>query len=745
MTAPLEGIQGIMSIDEDAARDPEIAGPKAATEARLRAAGFPVPDGFVIPAFVSIDSPTVRGDVARALDALDGPVAVRSSALAEDRSDASFAGQFETVLGVEGLEGVLDAARRVRRSGQSEQVASYRERMGGDAPTGVAVFVQRMVPAEVAGVAFTADPITGDRATTLVSGVRGSGDRLVSGELVPDEWAVRDRQATARRTTAGAVDAPLALAIADLARRLEAHECVPLDVEWAAAGGQLFVLQARPMTALPDEMSWEPGAPGLWMRNFRLGEWLAGPVTPLFESWLLTRIERRLQENLYRLIGLPIPQPLHVVVNGWYFYGFNVPSTPGAMLASLVRHVLPRLLRNPRRVAMALPPISRIGIDLAEDDWRTRIGPRYRSLVAAAGENVERADGERLLALVDEVATEAGDFFTSLAMVAGYASKTERPLATFYARYLAPRIGGSQLDLLAGLGDEPPSPAAHAVWTLDWVEPTMGEAGVAFDADASAARHVVARERRLAAEARARQALAATPKLARRFERLIGRAQRFGRVREEQVAEFTLAWPVLRRAALRLGAMLVDRGSLDATEQVFWLTRQELVGALREAVPSLATTAAERRATWERQARLAPPLMIGEIPPMLARFLRESELSIRGANSSVGADIVGIPASPGRATGTARVVRSLDEAALVKSGDVLVCPLTAPAWTPLFGRIAAIVTDNGGVSAHASIVAREYGIPAVIGTGDATVRLRDGELVEVNGSAGTVRRTAASR
>jgi rifampicin phosphotransferase len=745
MINPQGGLQRILSLDEEAARDPGIAGPKAATESRLRASGFPVPDGFVIPASVSLHSPTSHHAIGRALEALGGSVAVRSSALAEDRSDASFAGQYETILGVEGLEAVLDAVGRVRKSGEAERVARYREGLRADSPTGVAVLVQRMVPADVAGVAFTADPITGDRATTLVSGVRGLGDRLISGELVPDEWAVRDRQATARRTTVGAVDAPLALAIAKLARRLEAHEGVPLDVEWAAAGGQLFVLQARPMTALPDEMSWQPGAPGLWMRNFRLGEWLAGPVTPLFESWLLTRIEGRFQENVYRLVGLTVPQPLHVIVNGWYFYGFNLPSTPRAMLAALVRHVLPRLLRNPRHVAMAIPPISAIGIDLAEKDWRTRTGPRYRSLVAAASEEVERADGERLVTLVDELATEAGDFFNSLAMVAGFASKTERPLATFYVRYLAPEIGGSQLDLLAGLGDEAPSPASHAVWTLDWVEPTLGEASVAFDASASAGRHLAARERRLAAEARARQALAPTPKLARRFERLVGRAQRFGRVREEQVAGFTLAWPVLRRAALRLGAMLVFRGSLDATEQVFWLTRRELLGALRWAVPSLEATAAERRATWERQARLAPPLMIGEIPPMLARFLREAELSIRGANSSVGADIIGIPASPGRATGPARVVRSLDGAARVKSGDVLVCPLTAPAWTSLFGRIAAIVTDNGGVSAHASIVAREYGIPAVVGTRDATVRLRDGMFVEVDGSAGTVRRAAARR
>ena len=102
--------------------------------------------------------------------------------------------------------------------------------------------------------------------------------------------------------------------------------------------------------------------------------------------------------------------------------------------------------------------------------------------------------------------------------------------------------------------------------------------------------------------------------------------------------------------------------------------------------------------------------------------------------------IVGIPASGGRATGPVRVLHSIDDFERIQIGDVLVAPMTAPAWTPLFDRLAAIVTNTGGVAAHASIVAREYGLPAVVGTTDATRRLRDGEMVEVDGSAGIVRR-----
>ena len=100
--------------------------------------------------------------------------------------------------------------------------------------------------------------------------------------------------------------------------------------------------------------------------------------------------------------------------------------------------------------------------------------------------------------------------------------------------------------------------------------------------------------------------------------------------------------------------------------------------------------------------------------------------------------LTGMPASPGRATGPARVILGPDDFARVRPGDVLVAQVTAPAWTPLFERVVAVITDGGSMAAHASLVAREYGIPAVVGTGDATTRLRDGQIVTVDGGAGTV-------
>jgi phosphoenolpyruvate synthase/pyruvate phosphate dikinase len=126
---------------------------------------------------------------------------------------------------------------------------------------------------------------------------------------------------------------------------------------------------------------------------------------------------------------------------------------------------------------------------------------------------------------------------------------------------------------------------------------------------------------------------------------------------------------------------------------------------------------------------------------MFGRILEGYLAAIRGPVDDA-ASLVGVPASGGLASGPARLVRGADESDRVQPGDVLVASMTTPAWMPLFDRIVAVVTDNGGVGAHASIVAREYGIPAVVGLCDVTARLQDGEPIEVDGGAGTVRRLA---
>jgi rifampicin phosphotransferase len=194
---------------------------------------------------------------------------------------------------------------------------------------------------------------------------------------------------------------------------------------------------------------------------------------------------------------------------------------------------------------------------------------------------------------------------------------------------------------------------------------------------------------------------------------------------------------------------------IEQPEQVFFLLHREITDAIAGDRTLLALRAEDRRRAWHGQHALSPPLMVGTLSKMVAGVLDDATETLRGGRANAeaatalgaggGADgLLGIPASAGRASGPARIIRSASEFDRVQRGDVLVASMTTTAWTPLFGRVAAIVTDNGGVGAHASIVAREYGLPAVVGTGNATTRFHDGELLEVDGSSGTIRRITAT-
>jgi pyruvate,water dikinase len=248
------------------------------------------------------------------------------------------------------------------------------------------------------------------------------------------------------------------------------------------------------------------------------------------------------------------------------------------------------------------------------------------------------------------------------------------------------------------------------------------------------ARVVQARE---AAEAAAFAALASSPRRLRAFRRLLADAQHIVPIREEQTDEFTIAWPVLRRAVVRIGEALADRGLIANPDDVFFLSRAEALGALEGTPLASSVDVPGRRLTLSEQARLMPPRLVGRVNPMIMKVW-DSFPGLIGARPSEDALVSGVPASPGRATGLVRVIRGPEEFDLLQPGEILVAPVTAPAWTPLFTRAAAVVTDVGSAAAHASIIAREYGIPAVVGCGDATARLQTGMRVTVDGSTGNV-------
>ena len=241
-------------------------------------------------------------------------------------------------------------------------------------------------------------------------------------------------------------------------------------------------------------------------------------------------------------------------------------------------------------------------------------------------------------------------------------------------------------------------------------------------------------------EAACRQAFATQPRQQARFSRLLDLAQRYAALRADQRSWFTLGWSLLRRCAHRLGRYVSLVGLIGDPEDVFFLRRAELGDCLTGQHPEgLSSLVRQRRAEWERQCQIPAPLALGKPPILLAKLLLPLPQTSHPPSLAAGSrPLRGTPASPGRGIGPVRILRDPAEVSALAEGDVLFVAAAVPALTSVFGRIVALCVDRGSVAVHASLIAREYGIPAVAGLGDATTRFTDGIWVTVNGIAGTI-------
>jgi phosphohistidine swiveling domain-containing protein len=297
---------------------------------------------------------------------------------------------------------------------------------------------------------------------------------------------------------------------------------------------------------------------------------------------------------------------------------------------------------------------------------------------------------------------------------------------------------GQRLNSAFTLGEpswiEDPTPAIQnlqAYVSMPDLRPEMEPAALAAEREKSVS------------EARAKLAGYPQPIVAR-FETLMKAAQVAAVVHEDHNfwIDQRLFYHV-RRVILEFGGRLAQAGTLDAVNDVFYLTPDELQNGRDIPMKRLVQ---RRKKEMEQFSHVTPPPMLGTMPAFemtdggsMVRALFKGELNPANISNSEMNKVKGLPGSAGVARGTARVIHSLAEAGKLQPGDVLIAVSTEPPWTPLFATASAIVTDSGGVLSHSAVVAREYRIPAVVGTGNATTTFKDGQLIEVDGNAGTVR------
>jgi phosphohistidine swiveling domain-containing protein len=836
----LTGIDLVLSLDEVGSADAPRVGRKAATLGALKRAGFPVPEGVVVTtealvrtlAAAGLDAAAgpdqvaavpLPGEVADAVATAaarlrGGPLAVRSSGVDEDLPGASYAGQYESVLGVPAA-GLPAAVRRCWASAFTRHVAAYRHSRGVGREVAMAVLVQPMVAAEAAGVAFSADPVTGDRDTAVVNAVRDLGDRLVAGRASPDEWVVRGAAATCRAAPEGAIDAVVAADVAALARRVEAQLGAPQDIEWALAGGELVLLQARPITALPDQVPEPVPVPvevpgGFWERE---ASHAPKPWTPMTLS-ALGQARNRAMRGAFAEFGLLAETLEFAQIGGWEYTrlvplgGKDRPAPPAWLMPLLIR-LVPRLRR---RIAAAVAAVRSDKAGRFVEQWSRQWQPDLAARIAGLRDSdLEALDDEELDAHTARALALLHEGVDIHFLLVGALMPILAELA-FACRELLGWSDQQPCELLVGLSTTSTKPAhrlAELAGTaarrpavrrlLDQVDggtasrlaetdPEFAEALAAYQrefacrplryeiADPSIAEtpeltlRLLADQltrgydpvaeaaelarRRAAATSRARAALAARPPADReRFERALGRARRAYPVREDNEF-FTLSVPLalLRYRALEIGRRLAARGQLQRRDDVFFLTLEEARAALRYGAARRALVTRRRGerafveqhpgpATYGKHPGPPPPL---DALPAEARFtmtallwyldrIFEAAPSSRAQQAGTQA-IEGIAASPGRHTGPARVVMDESEFGKLRPGDVLVCPITSPVWSVLFPSVGALVTDTGGLLSHPAIIAREYAVPAVVATGNATALLRDDQVVTVDGGAGRI-------
>jgi len=831
----------VLPLDEVGSADASRVGRKAATLGELKRAGFPVPEGVVLTtealartlAVAGLDAAAgpdqvaaapLPGEVAAAIAAATGrlgggPLAVRSSGVDEDLPGASYAGQYESVLGV-AAAGLPAAVRRCWASAFAPHVAAYRRSRGVGRGVGMAVLVQPMVTAEAAGVAFSADPVTGDRDTAVVNAVRGLADRLADGTASPDEWVVRGAAATCRAAPEGAIDAELAAEVAALARRVEARLGAPQDIEWALAGGELVLLQARPITALPDQVP-EPVPvpvevpPGFWQRE---ASHAPKPWTPMTLSAALGQPRNRAMRRTFDEFGVLAETLESAQIGGWEYIrlvplgGKDRPAPPARLMPLLIR-LVPRLRR---RIADAVAAVRSDKAGRFVEQWYRQWQPDLAARSAVLRDtNIAAVDDEELDAHTSRALALLHEGIEIHFLLHGALTTILAELA-FACRELLGWSDDAACELLVGLSTTSTEPAHQLAelagmaarrpavrHLLDQVEegtlgrlaatdPDFAEAVAAYQheftcralryeladpsiaelpeltlrlladqlargydpaADAAALAH-----RRMTAVGRARAALAGRPPADReRFERALARAERAYPVREDNEF-FTLSVPLalLRYPVLEIGRRLAARGQLDRRDDVFFLTLDQARQALRNGQGRRALVTRRRGerafveqhpgpATYGKDPGPPPPL---DPLPAEARFTmtallwyldRIFEAATSSRAQQTGTQVLdGIPASPGRHTGPVRVVMDELDFGKLRSGDVLVCPVTSPVWSVLFPSVGALVTDTGGLLSHPAIIAREYRVPAVVATGNATALLRDDQVVTVDGTTGRI-------
>lgn len=748
--------------------------------------GLPMPDKV---------TQEITAAYSRLVDGRSGvKVAVRSSATAEDLAEASFAGQQETFLNVEGLNATLEAVKKCWASLWTPRAIHYRNLKGfGHEGIYMAVIIQEMIPAEVSGVMFTANPIDNNRREVLIEAIPGLGEALVSGEVRGDVYIIKKEEETHTEIVSKDIANPSqGQLLNDYDIRKLAHTGLKIelyyedfqDIEWAYYKGNFYFLQTRPITTLadeePPEIPWESFSKIQKAVMKWVAERFPEPIHPI--DGIVVKVLFMAQFEAMEQLGYRIPGVIDYkrVEKGMFPEFFTPPDIKKGLRFNLLYLQLNKILQsNPaagwkseqvylhdlikklKSRNMAELPYELVLDYLTEamHHFHYFIVMRYkyftlnripsdllkRLLKNLFGDEEALEVFENILAGEPNITMEINDRLRELALSTRHRPEVARTIVEGELNDVRSRIaaveGGPEFlgefdRFMESYGERETSMGLGGIACETWQDVPDVVFGImrailTEDEDARAAKEAAMFARRKEAENKLSGALNRgiwkTLGMKRWADKLVVHGRSFTVFRENSHYDITRWMHVLRLLYFEFGKRLVRKGIMKDYRDIFYLSFfeiKELVNTIffgiEEVKPREIQALIEaRRVQQERR---------------LMRWRK------RGLMMNTAGALKGVAASSGTVTGTARIIREVRDFHRLKKGDILVAQYTNPAWTPLFSTAAGLVVDTGGVASHAAIIAREYGLPAVMGTGNATESLQDGETITVDGYKGLVYR-----
>ncbi len=750
----LRGDRGILSLDDEL--DPAVVGYKAARLSEIKRWGYSVPKGWVLPPH---EDPQALIEFLQPSEL--SPLVVRSSAIGEDTQQASGAGQYETILNVTTKEGLRSAIAQVRASYNHPVAVQYRrDRHVKEAA--MAVLIQQQVQSLFSGVAFSRDPVTQEQDAVVIEALAGSPAQVVSGKITPEQYRAfvvdTENLALIQLEGQGSIPQPLLKQVAYLSRRLEdRYYGIPQDIEWSYDGQALWILQVRPIsTMIP-----------IWTRKIA-AEVLPGTIRPL--TWSINRpLTCGVWGELFTLVlgkrasGLDFNQTatLHyshayfnATVLGQIFRRMGLPPesleflTRGAKLSkpplSSTLQNLPGLLRLAMRELFLERDFQR--------DYRKYFSP---GLAQLSRESPQQLEPQKLLDRIDRILDllRRATYYSIMAPLSvalrqailqvkdvqlDY-SLTPEVAALRSLHALAAKAKGkfasSPEDADAVFAEMALSPQGQAI--VAEFEQLLQRYGYLSEVGTDIAVPTWKEQPQILKQLFVQFMQEEEPPKLRpsQIKRKKGFVQRRVDLKGRVTEIYSQLLAQLRWSFVALEKIWLNSGLLKETGDIFFLEFEEVrrlvEGCDPEFVKLLPEIIATRRSrfTQHSQIRPVPLLVYGNTPPALPS---------RVTNLSPDLVLQGIPASPGQAVGRVKVWRNLQALPDIDEETILVVPYTDSGCASLMLKVKGLVAEAGGRLSHGAILAREYGIPAVMDVHNATWVLQDGQRVRIDGTTGIV-------